>query len=74
MEFPNNVIGISLSVNQLVWSPPDPSNGIILYYNVRITSLGHGTVSTVKNISSEFLDLIPIVTMNGNYLVEVYIH
>ena len=71
VEFPNYVSGISISVNQLAWSPPDPSNGIILYYNVKITSPEQELISTEK-VFSEFLDLQSIVMMNGDYLVEVY--
>lgn len=56
-------------LNQLNWSPPFPPQGIILFYNARITSGGE-YVRFVEKIKSHSIDLRQY-TANGLFYVEV---
>ena len=75
MDFPgaDTNSGNSFFLNQLLWSPPVPPYGIILHYNVRITSTitGETIVPLVEGITDTFFDVRPYALSTGDYFVEV---
>ena len=63
------------SSSVLSWSPPNPPNGIILYYNIRITHSDSGElVATVEAFSNTTIDISDYIDSNGKFNVEVCIH
>ena len=55
------------------WSPPDPSNGMIIYYNIRITHVDSGEVERFIEVFSETsIDVSNYVDSNGDYNVQVH--
>lgn len=66
-------VGTSIYLNQLAWSPPEPPQGIILHYNIRITSptTNQEIVPLVEGVTDTFFDLRPYVLSDGEYLIEV---
>ena len=55
------------------WSPPDPPNGVILYYNIRINNSDNGDLVTFiqeQNVTSIDVALFFGVS-GGEYTVEV---
>ena len=75
MTFDGLPTGFSVYLNLLIWSPPNPPNGIILYYNAMITSIGVGEVYVplIKEINTTSLDL-QSYTSDGDFYVEVFLH
>ena len=54
------------------WSPPNPSQGIILYYNIRITLSGtQELVRLILEFKSTSIDVSSEVTSDGTYKVQV---
>ena len=54
------------------WSPPVPPNGVILYYNVRITRADNGgIVSDIEMINTSTVDISEHVGDDGDYFVMV---
>lgn len=51
------------------WSPPDPPNGIILYYNVRISN--EDVTILVKEVNGTTIDIADHVSKDGTYSVEI---
>ena len=63
------------SSSALSWSPPNPPNGIILYYNIRITHSDSGElVATVEAFSNTTIDISDYIDSNGKFNVEVCIN
>ena len=63
------------SSSVLSWSPPNPPNGIILYYNIRITHSDSGElVATVEAFSNTTIDISDYIDSNGNFNVEVHMY
>ena len=65
--------GTSIYLNQVVWSAPDPPQGIILHYNMRISSASSGEVIVplVEGIENTFFDVRPYALSDGDYFIEV---
>ena len=60
------------SSSVLSWSPPNPPNGVILYYNIRITHLDSGdVVATADAFSNTTIDVSDYIDSNGEFSVEV---
>ena len=54
------------------WSPPVPPNGVILYYNVRISNTDTGElVLLVKELNASTLDISRYTNTDGGFSVEV---
>ena len=54
------------------WAPPNPPQGIILYYNIRITQSDTGElVELILEFNSTSLDMFNHVESDGIYKVEV---
>ena len=68
MRFPNSS---SVYLNQLVWAPPDPPQGDIIHYNIRITSADSDKLALVEGVRDAFLDVRAYVPSSGDYLIEV---
>ena len=70
MRFPNSS---SVYLNQLVWAPPDPPQGDIIHYNIRITSADsdEDILALVEGVRDAFLDVRAHVPSSGDYLIEV---
>ena len=70
MRFPNSS---TVYLNQLVWAPPDPPQGDIIHYNIRITSAGsdEDIPALVEGVRDAFLDVRAHVPSNGDYQIEV---
>ena len=63
---------ISVSDTVVSWSPPDPPNGIILYYNVRITNADNGDLLIVfDGLNATSIDVAKYEETGGEYNVEV---
>jgi len=63
------------SSSVLSWFPPNPPNGIILYYNIRIThSDSRELVATVEAFSNTTIDISDYIDSNGKFNVEVCIN
>ena len=58
------------------WSPPDPPNGMIIYYNIRITHVDSGEVEQfIEVFFDTSIDISYHVDSNGDYSVQVhYVH
>ena len=55
------------------WSPPDPSNGMIIYYNIRITHVDSGELEWfVEMFNETSIDVSDYVDSNGDYNVQVH--
>ena len=58
----------------LSWSPPSPANGVILYYNIRIThSDGGQLVATVDAFRNTTIDVSDYTDSKEKFNVEVHI-
>ena len=54
------------------WAPHDPPQGIILYYNIRITQSDTGElVELILEFNSTLLDVTNYVESDGIYKIEV---
>ena len=54
------------------WSPPDPPNGIILYYNIRINNSDNGDlVAFIQEQNVTSIDVALYGESGGKYTVEV---
>ena len=54
------------------WSPPVPPNGIILYYNVRISNADSGElILFVEELDATRIDISRYTTTDGELTVEV---
>ena len=59
------------------WSPPDPPNGIIIYYNIRITHSESGEVHVewfIEMFNGTSIDVSNYVNSNGDFSVLVRVH
>ena len=56
------------------WSPPDPPNGIIIYYNIRITHSESGEVHFIEVFNGTSIDVSNYVNSNGDFSVLVHVH
>ena len=58
------------------WSPPDPPNGMIIYYNIMITHVDSGELEQLIEVFNETsIDVSDYVDSNGDYNVQVhYVH
>ena len=67
------VTDISVPRNYVVsWAPPNPLQGIILHYNIRITQSDTGKlVELILEFNSTSLDMSSHVESDGIYKVEV---
>ena len=76
MEFAGNNVGSSIFLNQLAWAPPDPPQGDIIHYNVRITSVTNESeiFVLVEGVNDTFLDVKPFVLSDGEYFIQVCIY
>ena len=55
------------------WSPPDPPNGVILYYNIRISNADNGDlVAFIEGKNATSIDVAGFIgDSGGEYTVEV---
>ena len=54
------------------WSPPDPPNGVILYYNIRINNSDNGDlVAFIQEQNVTSIDVAVYGESGGKYTVEV---
>ena len=54
------------------WSPPDPPNGVILYYNIRINNSDNGDlVAFIQERNVTSIDVAVYGVPGGKYTVEV---
>ena len=54
------------------WSPPDPPNGVILYYNIRINNSDNGNlVAFIQEQNVTSIDVAVYGESGGKYTVEV---
>ena len=54
------------------WSPPDPPNGVILYYNIRINNSDNGDlVAFIQEQNVTSIDVALYGNAEGKYTVEV---
>ena len=54
------------------WSPPDPPNGVILYYNIRIINSDSGDlVAFIQKQNVTSIDVAVYGESGGEYTVEV---
>ena len=54
------------------WSPPVPSNGIILYYNIRITRADNGElVRSIEELNVLTIDVSDYIEIDTVYNVTV---
>ena len=75
--FANPVAGvvsdISVSDTVVSWSPPDPPNGVILYYNINITNADSGDlVILIEELNTTSIDVAKYGETGGEYIIEVY--
>jgi len=58
------------------WSPPDPPNGVIIFYNIMITHMDSGELEQLIEVFNETsIDISNYVDSNGDYNVQVhYVH
>ena len=57
------------------WSPPDPPNGMIIYYNIRITHSESGELEQFIEVFSETsIDVSDYVDSNGYFSVQVHVY
>ena len=57
------------------WSPPDPPNGMIIYYNIRITHSESGELEQFIGVFSETsIDVSDYVDSNGYFSVQVHVY
>ena len=57
------------------WSPPDPPNGVILYYNIRIINSDSGDlVAFIQEQKVTSIDVAVYGESSGNYTVEVKVY
>ena len=70
MRFPNST---SVFLNEIVWAPPDPPQGRIIHYNVKITSVTNEMeiFAEVEGVTDGFFDVRPYVPYDGDYFIEV---
>ena len=73
MAFGANLEGTSVFLNQIVWAPPDPPHGLIIHFNVKISSVINETevYAQVEGVNDTFLDVRPYVLSDGDYLIQV---
>ena len=56
----------------LSWAPPDPPNGNILHYNIRVTDKDNGTIVVlIIDLSATTVDLKEYINSNGEFYVQV---
>ena len=67
------VTEISVSDGTVVsWSPPVPPNGIILYYNIRITRADNGElVRSIEELNVLTIDVSDYIDIDTQYNVTV---
>ena len=63
------VVNVSGSV--VSWSPPVPPNGVILYYNIRISRNDTGELIVVGELDALQIDVATYGEVGGVYTVEV---
>ena len=57
------------------WSPPDPPNGMIIYYNIRITHTESGELEWfIELFTGISIDVSDYVDSNGYFSVQVHVH
>ena len=59
------------------WSPPDPPNGMIIYYNIRITHVDSGELHVewlIEVLMDTSIDVSDYVASNGDFNVQVHVH
>ena len=73
MAFGASLDGTSVFLNQIVWAPPDPPHGLIIHFNVKISSVINETevYAQVEGVNDTFLDVRPYVLSDGVYLIQV---
>ena len=65
---------IATDSSTVSWSPPNPPNGIIIYYNIRITHPDSGEVEqSIKIINDTSIDISNYITSNGDFFVQVHV-
>ena len=67
------VMDLEPSDSTVSWFPPDPPNGMIIYYNIRITHVDSGEVEWFVEVFNETsIDVSDYVDSNGDYNVQVH--
>ena len=72
---PSTIPVVSVHVNEdsdiVTWQPPAEPNGVIQFYNIRISQKGTGFVSEVTRVTETSYDFSTLRLSAGTYMIQV---
>ena len=72
---PSTIPVVSVQVDEdsdiVTWQPPAEPNGVILYYNIRISQKGTGFVSEVTRVTETSYGFSTLRLSAGTYMIQV---
>ena len=72
---PSTIPVVSVQVDEdsdiVTWQPPAEPNGVIQFYNIRISQNGTGFVSEVMRVTETSYDFSTLRLSAGTYMIQV---